>query len=72
MDCTIKEYLKDVRLQLTQNCKEDAPFITYDYSEKQIQDNVEYFEKCMKRNLSGYKALLFFNDYLKGEEFLWD
>ena len=30
-------------------------------------NNEEYFKNCLNRSLSGYKALLFFSDYLAGE-----
>lgn len=60
-----EEYIKDIKEQLC--CNNDistVEYITYDYTEQQIDDNLDYFKKCMKDNLSGYKALLFFCDYL--------
>lgn len=42
----------------------------YTYDEKDIRDNEYYFEDCFRHDLSEYKALLFFHDYLeeiKGE-----
>jgi len=41
--------------------------LDYTYTDEQIFANVEYFDKCRKRGLSAYKALLFFHDYLNGE-----
>tara|TARA_R110000868_G_scaffold110049_4_gene298560 strand:- start:351 stop:593 length:243 start_codon:yes stop_codon:yes gene_type:complete len=41
--------------------------LEYTYTDEQIFANVEYFDKCRKRGLSAYKALLFFHDYLNGE-----
>lgn len=41
--------------------------LEYTYTDEQIFENVEYFDKCRKRGLSAYKALLFFHDYLNGE-----
>jgi len=41
--------------------------LEYTYTDEQIFGNVEYFEKCKKRGLSAYKALLFFHDYLNGK-----
>lgn len=64
-----EEYIKEVKDQLTCNEKDDedkGKFVTYDYTDKQIDNNLEYFKKCMKSNLSSYKALLFFSDHLLG------
>ena len=41
--------------------------LEYTYTVEQIFENLDYFDKCRKRGLSAYKALLFFNDYLNGE-----
>ena len=41
--------------------------IEYNYTDKQIFDNIEYFDKCRKSGLSAYKALLFLYDYLNGD-----
>ena len=56
--------IKDVKSQLCCNNPEIVDFITYDYSEQQIDENLDYFKECLDRNLSGYKALLFLYDYL--------
>jgi hypothetical protein len=37
----------------------------FTYDTELILNNVEYFEKCRKQGLSEYKALLFFNEFLK-------
>jgi len=66
MNCTIDEYISDAKSQLTCNAPNDE-YITYDYTESQIDANLDYFEKCMEDGLSAYKALLFFNDYLNEE-----
>jgi len=62
-----KDYIKDVKCQLTCNATEEYKnnYITYIYTNEQVDDNLKYFEKCMNDNLSAYKALLFFNDYLE-------
>jgi hypothetical protein len=39
----------------------------YCYDDKVVQDNYDYFLKCFDHNLSPYKALLFLDEYLKGE-----
>ena len=33
--------------------------IEYTYTEDELFDNIDYFKKCYKDNLSAYKALLF-------------
>ena len=62
-NCTFEEYLNDIKSQLTCNSPE-VDFITYDYAEQQIDENLDYFKDCWRDGLSGYKALLFFSDYL--------
>lgn len=60
----LEEYIQDVKSQLCCNQTKRVDYITYDYTEEQIDRNIKYFEKCMNNNLSGYKALLFFSDYI--------
>lgn len=63
----LEEYIIDVKKQLC--CNNDLntiEYITYDYTEQQIDKHLDYFKDCLKRSLSGYKALLFFSDYLNG------
>lgn len=64
MNITFEEYIEDIKSQLCCNNPEIVDFITYDYSEQQIDENLDYFKECLDRNLSGYKALLFLFDYL--------
>ena len=64
MNVTFEEYIEDIKSQLCCNNPKIVNFITYDYSEQQIDENLDYFKECLDRNLSGYKALLFFSDYL--------
>lgn len=66
MEYTFDEYMKNVREQLECNASEDykSNYVVYTYSNEEVDKHLEYFEKCMNDNLSGYKALLFFNDYL--------
>lgn len=62
-----KDYIEDVKSQLTCNEKDDedkGKFVTYNYTDKQIDENLDYFKRCTKAKLSAYKALLFFNDHL--------
>ncbi len=62
----IYEYLEAIRAQLYCNATESYSnkYITYTFTNKQVQDNVGYFRKCMESNLSPYKALLFFDEFL--------
>lgn len=39
----------------------------YSYTDDDLFNNVEYFQKCFNDHLSAYKALLFLHDYLKGD-----
>ena len=64
MNVTFEEYIENVKSQLCCNNPEIVDFITYDYSEEEIDENLDYFKECLDRNLSGYKALLFLYDYL--------
>ena len=68
MNCILEEYIEDVKSQLC--CNNDlykVNYITYDYTEEEIMTNMDYFKKCLENNLSAYKALLFFYDYLNKE-----
>jgi len=62
-----KNYIENVKEQLICNATEDYKknYITYSYSNEQIDSNLEYFNKSMNFGLSAYKALLFFNEYLR-------
>lgn len=61
-----EEYIINVKSQLYCNTSEDdrKEYITYMFSNEQIDQNIDYFKKCFDIDLSGYKALLFFKDYL--------
>ena len=64
-----KEYIENTREQLHCNASEyyKNNYITYTYTNEQVDNNLEYFEKCMNRGLSAYKALLYFDDYLNDD-----
>jgi len=67
MNCTLEEYIADAKSQLC--CNYPYPgygtdYISYDYTEEQVDRNISYFEQCLKKGLSAYKALLFFPDYI--------
>lgn len=60
------KYIIDAKEQLNCNASEEYRNnnVTYLYTNDEIDNNLDYFKKCMKNGLSAYKALLFFNDYL--------
>ena len=62
-------YLNSVKEQLSCNTSEEfkSQYITYDFSNEEVDNNQEYFKKSMISSLSPYKALLFFKNYLNGE-----
>ena len=70
MNCTIKEYLEDAKSQLCVNQMGPVDYITYNYTNELIEQNKEYFEYCLGQDLSAYKALLFFHDYLSGDWYI--
>lgn len=64
-----KKYIQNTKDQLNCNASEEYKnnYITYTYSNEQVETNLSYFEKCMNSGLSPYTSLLFFHDYLNGE-----
>ena len=69
MDLTIEEYLEDTKRHLTylQNEDELKTHCTFNYTYDKILENKEYFEFCLREDISTYVALLFFWDYLCGD-----
>jgi len=65
-----EEYILDVKSQLEENATEYQKnnYVLYTFSNEHIDNNLIYFEYCYSTSLSAYKALLFFGDYLKNEE----
>jgi hypothetical protein len=65
-----EEYLDDVKSQLYCNASSHyrSNYVTYGYSNSQIEENLIFFNDCFNSRLSAYKALLFFSDYLKNED----
>lgn len=61
------EYMVDVYSQLDENATDEykREYVTYTYSNSDIEENLEYFKDCMDDGLSPYKALLFFWDNFK-------
>jgi hypothetical protein len=68
---TFKEYIECVKSQLDCNASDigKSNCTTYTYSNELVDDNLDYFEDCYNNNLSAYKALLFFDEYLGGVEY---
>lgn len=64
---SFENYINDVKSQLVENTTGDykSTYITYHYTNKLIDENLNYFKDCMDSSLSAYKALLFFGEYLK-------
>jgi len=59
---TLEQYLIDVGIRAS-----DYGYEITEDERKLLKDNVEYFKKCYEKELSAYKALLFFYDYLNGD-----
>ena len=66
-----EEYMDSVYSQLTDNATDEYKneYITYTYPMDTVNVNLPYFRHCMEKNLSPYKALLFFHDFLYDNEF---
>ena len=41
-------------------------------NDENIDSNLEYFKECYDKELSAYKSLLWFNDYLKDKDYVGD
>lgn len=67
---SFEEYIEKVKENLCCNMTNDEKkvLICYEYTDKDIDDNLDYFRDCYNRELSAYKSLLWFNDYLKDKE----
>ena len=62
-----KEYIEKVKENLCQNMTEDekSVLICYEFTDDDIDNNLDYFKNCYNQELSAYKALLYFNDYIE-------
>lgn len=67
---SFEEYIEKVKENLCCNMSDDERkvLVCYEYTDKNIDDNLDYFKDCYNRELSAYKSLLWFNDYLKDKE----
>lgn len=70
MNVSFKEYMADVYSQLECNmsAEDKAKYGCYTYTEQTVKDNLDYFRDCKDTNLSPYKALLWFHDYLEDKK----
>ena len=55
---TFKQYLIEIGMR----------FDDWDYEGTDLLENVKYFKKCWKQQLSPYKALLFLNDEINKKQ----
>jgi len=59
----MKNFIDKIKDQLTCNSN-NSEHPTFDYTNKQVDDNIDYFTKCENGGLSPYKSLLFFHFHL--------
>jgi hypothetical protein len=66
MEKSFDDYILKVKSQLVCNADDfqKANHYLYDYTDNQIDENLNYFKGCYREGLSEYKSLLFFHDYL--------
>ena len=64
-DKPFRTWMEDVYAQLdccaTDSFKREFPFNIFQYTKKEIDNNIEYFLECYWKGLSQYKALLLMN-----------
>lgn len=65
----LKILYKHLCCNMTKEQHEKEYYVCYDYTEEQINLNINYFKDCQKQGLSPYKALLFFYDYLVEQKY---
>lgn len=71
MDYSLTEYIIKVKSHLFCNLTNEEKMIycSYDYTETEVDSNMDYFKDCYNEGLSPYKSLLFFDDYLKTKKY---
>lgn len=64
---SFEEYIEKVKSNLYYNLSEDEKkvFYSYDFTEDEIDNNLEYFKDYYNNDISAYTSLLFFADYLR-------
>ena len=67
----LKTLYEHLCCNMTEEQHEKEYFVCYDYTEEQINLNIDYFKNCQEQGLSPYKALLFFyeNCFKKAQGF---
>lgn len=67
------EYLLKIYSHLCCNISEEKRnseyIVCYDYTEEEVNRHISYFKECYDKELSAYKALLFFHDFLIEEKY---
>jgi hypothetical protein len=58
----LNKYIKEVKAQLVCNAPPDYQkrYVTFQFTNEQVDKNLDYFKDCMNRKLSPYKALELF------------
>lgn len=64
---SFEEYIEKVKSNLYCNLSEDEKkvFYSYDFTEDEIDNNLDYFRDYYNNDISAYTSLLFFADYLR-------
>jgi hypothetical protein len=60
---TFDQYIESVKIR-NKETHEDGHLVVFDFDEKTIFENRDYFFQCWMSHMSPYKALTFFWDYL--------
>jgi hypothetical protein len=62
----IETYIEKVKASLLCNCSDAdrASFTLFAYTNKQVDNNIDYFEMCMDKGMSPYKSLFYFHERL--------
>ena len=63
-------YIAEVREQLECNVDEYWENITFDFTNEQIDKHLDYFELCLDKGLSAYRALDGFDEHLDWVSYL--
>lgn len=66
----LENYIEEVKSHLCCNMSEEnrSRFVCYEYTNEQVDNNIEYFEDCCNDHISAYTALLLFYDYLQDKK----
>lgn len=64
--------MEDVRSQLECNNPDGSEHVVFTYSKELVNENMLYFFRSFRQNLSPYKALTFFSYWLEEQRNLVD